>query len=878
MPSKADIITAVKNANIFLKITELNGATVKLNSNGSPYLFTGGFTMVFHLTKGFSKWAFRVWHCGFNRQKERFQKISQYLVNKDLPYFADFIYDEKGLLVNGEFVDTIRMKWLDGDLLKNYIEKNINNPNELRLLADSFLEMFKSLHEENISHGDLQHGNILIDEHGNIQLIDYDSVCVPDIEGDEELVTGLIGYQHPSRLNNATKTSLKADYFSELIIYLSLCAIAENPNLWEEYNVIDTEVLLFNDSDLENILQSKIYKELSNSGSNTIKSLVKILVEYLFEKSYLNLEPFATHKDFIEWDIESELKPTVSKYCVHCGRKFFSSTPEIICEKCLLEENLKEKKEEAENIIIQAKQKCLENLTHTSEMAIVDVVVNLINIRAGNDIAAIDNAILEVKYAIKAAILKDPHVPHTTQGNLKSSGKNSWIWVFIILLSIILGPIIISKVLENRTVQSLQSTLNDQNSISNLNIEMIFVQGGTFTMGCTSCDDSWAKPAHKVTVSDFYIGKYEVTQAQWKAVMGTTVRQQRDKHNEKERLAGEGDNNPMYFVNWDEAQEFILRLNDATGIQYRLPTEAEWEYAARGGNISSGFEYSGSISVDYVAWYYANSEYKTHPVGKKAPNELGIYDMSGNVWEWCNDWYDSYNGNTQINPQGPSSSNLDYRVIRGGSWDVNETCFVYARGRSMPNLRNSNKGFRLAYSSTKIVDNEEQAWNTATQKNTLQSYRTYVSSYPQGKYLQTANKKIKELEEEQVWIIATQRNTPQSYRNYLSSYPRGKYTTTANNKIIELEGKQPEEQKRQLLSEASRLFDAGRYDEAFTKYKEIKVVDANDTTGYVKFLGKSKELMSILGDCDTTVKKMLNYARELNNTSEVNNLLSKCNQ
>ena len=476
MPNKADIITAVKNSNLFLKVPELSGATVKINAKGMPYLFTGGFTMVFQLTKGITKWAFRVWHCGFSRQKERFQKISHYLVDKALPYFANFIYDEKGLLVNGEFVDTIRMEWLKGDLLKNYIEKNIYNPDEIRLLAAAFLEMFNSLHEHNISHGDLQHGNILIDEYGNIQLIDYDSVCVPDIEGDEELVTGLKGYQHPSRLNNETKASLKADYFSELIIYLSLCAIADNPDLWEEYNVIDTEVLLFNENDFDNIQQSDIYNELLHSGSNTITSLLKILEEFLQEESYLNLHPFTDHKYFIDsWDINQKQK--VQK-CFYCGERIYFYKSDTICDKCQYKENLKKKREEADRIISQAKLKCDENLTHSSEMAIIEALVNLINIRAGNDIAEIDAAILAVKYALKAAIIENtPYMP-SSQRNTKINGEFSWFFIVLLFFLLLIGAI------------------------------LILMNAATFSMGYTSERDNnrWYGseiPAHCVIVSDF---------------------------------------------------------------------------------------------------------------------------------------------------------------------------------------------------------------------------------------------------------------------------------------------------------------------------------------------------------------------------------------
>ena len=224
--------------------------------------------------------------------------------------------------------------------------------------------------------------------------------------------------------------------------------------------------------------------------------------------------------------------------------------------------------------------------------------------------------------------------------------------------------------------------------------EMVLVEGGVFTMGCTSeqggdCDDD-KKPAHQVTVSSFYIGKYEVTQALWKAVMGTTVQQQLDN--------GEGDNYPMYYVSWHETQEFINRLNAATGKQYRLPTEAEWEYACRGGARSAQYTYSGSNTVGNVAWYDGNSGRTTHAVGSKSPNELGIYDMSGNVWEWCSDWYGDYSKSPQTNPQGPSTGS--YRVIRGGSWGSNERFVrVSYRYYGTPDGRGGGIGIRLACSS-----------------------------------------------------------------------------------------------------------------------------------------------------------------------------------
>ena len=222
-------------------------------------------------------------------------------------------------------------------------------------------------------------------------------------------------------------------------------------------------------------------------------------------------------------------------------------------------------------------------------------------------------------------------------------------------------------------------------------IEMIFVQGGTFTMGCTyeqggDCKNN-EKPAHQVTVSSFYIGKYEITQTQWKAVMGA---------NPSDQI---GDYLPVENVSWYDCQEFIRRLNAQTGKNYRLPTEAEWEYAARGGNRSKGYRYSGSHIFDNVGWYVDNSEEQTHPVGTKAPNELGIYDMSGNVWEWCSDWFGDYSGNAQANPAGPSSGY--FRIYRGGSLQsVVSDSRVTFRNYYKPGDRRVNLGLRLVISST----------------------------------------------------------------------------------------------------------------------------------------------------------------------------------
>ena len=219
--------------------------------------------------------------------------------------------------------------------------------------------------------------------------------------------------------------------------------------------------------------------------------------------------------------------------------------------------------------------------------------------------------------------------------------------------------------------------------------EMVYVNGGTFTMGATaeqgSDVDSNEKPTHSVTVSDFYIGKYEVTQAQWRAVMGSNPSN------------FTGDNYPVEDVSWNDVQEFIEKLNAQTGKNFRLPTEAEWEYAARGGNKSKSYKYSGSNIIGDVGWYKDNAR-GAHPVGQKAPNELGIYDMTGNVWEWCQDRYGDYSSSSQTNPTGPSSGYN--HIMRGGSWCYYaKYCHISRRSQNGPKIHMAGGGFRLACSS-----------------------------------------------------------------------------------------------------------------------------------------------------------------------------------
>ena len=231
--------------------------------------------------------------------------------------------------------------------------------------------------------------------------------------------------------------------------------------------------------------------------------------------------------------------------------------------------------------------------------------------------------------------------------------------------------------------------------LDNLVANMVRVEGGTFTMGATpeqaGVSEDNEKPIHQVTLSSFSIGRYEVTQEEWEAVMGSN------------KSYKKGDRCPAERVSWIDCQTFIRKLNATTGKRFRLPTEAEWEYAARGGKLSNGYRYPGSNDPNQVAWYYENSrnvgedsaDYGTHVVGTLAPNELGLYDMAGNVSEWCQDWYGNYRGGMQTNPKGPASGK--YHIARGGNWynDVTQSRVSF-RGSLGPSYVDWWLGLRLA--------------------------------------------------------------------------------------------------------------------------------------------------------------------------------------
>ena len=291
MPSIIDITQSVQIPQL-IKDSFISKGNPLLDGRGNPIHYSGGFAVVFPFEVDGKKWAFRCWSADIGNMEKRLHTLSNSLKQLSLPYFCDFTYELEGIVVNGEVYPTTRMQWIDGKNIKDYICEHKSEPKTLQKIANDFLHMCDALHENKIAHGDLQHGNILVDGSGVIRLIDYDSVYLPALQNEEDIIAGLPDYQHPNRKKNKIATE-KLDYFSELIIYLSILAIAENPQLVDKYRVDDADRLLFSKEDFTDIECSDIYKDIRELGKD-FQDLLFVLTEYLKCKSIDELVPFET--------------------------------------------------------------------------------------------------------------------------------------------------------------------------------------------------------------------------------------------------------------------------------------------------------------------------------------------------------------------------------------------------------------------------------------------------------------------------------------------------------------------------------------------------------------------------------------------------------
>lgn len=291
MPTIPSIRTSVENQSVLVLDEHAKNGVFRRDARGRLIAYTGGFSVVFpYEAANGEKWAFRCWHVDVNNSKRRYEIISDAIQQTQLDFLCGFEYIENGINVDGRIYPTTRMRWIDGITIKDYICQNRDSKQLLKELADKFLAITRCMHSLSLAHGDLQHGNILVDKDHRLYLVDYDSFYCPELQGEADNVTGLPDYQHPARISNKS-ISEKLDYFSELIIYLSILAIAENPVLIDKYKVADADRLLFAKEDFADIKNAPIYKDIYPLG-NDFQDMLALLEDYLGHRSIDDLVPF----------------------------------------------------------------------------------------------------------------------------------------------------------------------------------------------------------------------------------------------------------------------------------------------------------------------------------------------------------------------------------------------------------------------------------------------------------------------------------------------------------------------------------------------------------------------------------------------------------
>ncbi len=601
--------------------------------------------------------------------------------NQDFEYYKEKFIKEMGTLLQINHPNIVRMydlvmenntvygimEYIEGSTLKQIIrEKNKLKESEALEILNQIGRGLKEIHDVGLTHRDIKPDNIMIDDKGKYKIIDFG--LVKEYQEASVTLSQVVseGYSPQEQYRKKGKVTPATDIYSlGMTIYSSLTGDLSPDNPTDRI-----------EEDTEYEFQKSISDlEISDSFKSVLRKMTRVKARERYQDfGYLFSElRVSSHS---EKKITQNAKPT-----------------ESVIEPAVSEP---QPEKEPEKIIAPDYQETEEDVPEYYEDKTEDKTVHEESTAANQPEPFPDRfennkkkSLMPISIII-ALLAISGIIIGIHQSNLAKKERQR---VIAERLKFVTDSIKIAEAKSQNYINSQTDKIEkaknfvedskkaQEQTLADLNfVDIVFVQGGTFQMGGNESDE---KPIHSVTVGDFYIGKTEVTQAQWKAVMGDNP----------SRFTG--GNNPVEQVRWHEAVEFCKKLSQKEGVSYRLPTEAEWEYAARGGNASKGYEYSGSNNVGEVAEYDGNNDKSTKPVGGKEPNELGIYDMSGNIWEWCSDWYDSdyYKNSPSINPTGPSSGSD--RVFRGGSWRYGATdCRVANRASADPDGF-VNLGFRV---------------------------------------------------------------------------------------------------------------------------------------------------------------------------------------
>ncbi len=815
-PSRSEYTEAVRDyPHVSLQDLKLKGGKPKRGKDSFLISYAGGFSIVFPINVGSKTFALRCWTQGVNNAQVRYQKISDYLAQESLPWFIDFKYEPEGIMVMGKKYPITRMEWVDGETLRDFIGKNLQTPNIFRIVAGEFQKMVATLHDHQISHGDLQDGNILIKQNGTnveIKLIDYDGLFVPTLQGQPEQIVGLPEYQHPIRITGGGQVNEKVDYFSELVIYLSFLSLAEKPELWNRFKDKTEKGLLFSKKDFENPAQSDIFQELANLSPD-VQQLAATLKDFCAKTSIDQLAPLEailpkldanTYCDQGESFLNDEcydealekfqkaidIKPDYARAYFGRGHvyrrtKRYANAITEFHQAIKFKPNYKE----AHYGLGLAYFEWSNNsraITAASAALKIDPnyqparqLLDFIKSTASPSVRPTQPGPVSPPPRQKpptsnpkppasdSASNPGPTTPDRVSPTPKSE-TNIWQYLtFFFGIVLVVCAVVLTAQMDEKNaalhkvkakdieIQQLSSnfqtlkdgsqtledekrTLNSENKklkrqlaekdteiqrltsrVSPLQLPtrnsmelagMVLIPAGDFRMGSSdTAAYTDEKPVHTVYVNSFYIDKYEVTNEEYKRFIDANPWWRKDrilgKYHDGDYLKhwtgnrypyGKG-NHPVIWVSWYAAMAY------AQWKGKRLPTEAEWEKAARGGLVNNYL--SGGLVNSQTANYDRNVGSTTR-VGNYQANSYGLYDMVGNVSEWCLDAYSSnfYANSARRNPVAGGSihsivsnfrSLTAARVLRGGSWSSSASYVRIAYRSNNSLVRTSNTtGFR----------------------------------------------------------------------------------------------------------------------------------------------------------------------------------------
>jgi formylglycine-generating enzyme required for sulfatase activity len=737
-PQAQDYQEAVQNPQQVFADPELQQAEVICNKLGLPAPYSGSAAVVYHLHMPDRKrhWAVKCFTRPVRDLQLRYRQISAHLDRLDLPFTVGFQYLEQGIYLSETWYPVLKMDWVEGQTFHQFLAERLEQTRLLQKLCPMWLGLAQRLVEARVIHGDLQHGNVLLvpgHKEGRValKLVDYDGMGVPELAGLPMTEQGHEAYQHPQR-EQAKVVSPEMDRFSHLAIYGALrCLVVGGRGMWERYH--DGNNLLFKKEDFRSPWESVLLRELWGSAKEELRSLAGRLV--LAASSPLecvpSLENFVANEAVrsLTWaeglqagqlldgpkntgwqGTAVEAVPSFSQNVPHAETVTTAvrSSPSPVVDTGRLNEVLEDLAGEERDAALRAEKSPVEE-GESEPDELPSRKAEAWSERTTKPSSG--SGVLGLVHGLRKGKGWGKRLTRRQRKQVRKFlilGMSGLLLLAVLLLAVLLQgrglfrarppapqePVVASGSVQpplpggekpERTVVPTGTRAGEMLT-DNLGMKFAWIPPGSFVMGSPPGEvgRSGNEVPHRVTLTrGFWLGVYPVTQAQWQKVM---------KNNPS---CFTGEDRPVERVSWDDCQEFCRKLSVREGKTYRLPTEAEWEYACRAGTTTAYcFGDDPALLNDY-AWCISNSDRQTHPVGQKKANAWGLFDMHGNVWQWCQDRYGDYPGSDQVDPLGPVQGSD--RVIRGGGWDDGgRHCRSAFRYGFIPEFRVNHRGFRLA--------------------------------------------------------------------------------------------------------------------------------------------------------------------------------------